>query len=721
MSRCGTDISKLCVACARCFDHLWGENHHVAIKYYPHNTIRLVKESARFGCRFCEYMTLVLRLHHHDFDQHDDIPLQMYIPGAKAWSSYRWIHLNWHPVCTWEAYKLTQVCHPFGEKEVPRALLAARNATDFGGRTDSTFCKKLAARWLTNCLTTHTHCRQSSYSAQRQSDRIRWTPTRLLQIERWDSGLVVRVIHPDRDMVGPLEAYITLSHCWGDKQPAMLLEGNLRSYENGLHVSRLPKTFRHAIEIDSLCIIQKEPSNADWTREAKRMHDVYAYGLLNLAASTAPDADTGLFTYRDPYISCKSILQLTLTHGNVVLIPEPDILAVAVTGGPLARRGWVLQEQLLARRVLHFGDQLFWECAEIWACETLPDGPTDALRLLGSPWYFSIRQRILGILRPQFHWVPSARQEALYNVWDEICTEYSRRNLTRQSDKLIAFMGIVKHFTLLLSPDDPNGYAAGLWKGDLIPGLLWYNENSKIPSWSWLSQDGEISYSSKERRHGYYLARLEGLSVDACINDATNSPGDSYVTIFGVLRSAILRCTTFLPAADNSYVVLFDGHIALSSGYLREGTNHARIILDITDAVELGTCYFLPLVVSEDTDRRRKILHGIILSRVSVAGAGVYRRTGYFETTAFARFFYRIDILSPSDSAADNPWEALERDMQADDETTREQSSLDCVNNCINETDQGKKFVSRTQFQKSLRSYQERIFQPLQEETITIL
>lgn len=77
------------------------------------------------------------------------------------------------------------------------------------------------------------------------------------------------------------------------------------------------------------------------------MYDVYAHGLLNIAASTAPDGDTGLFTDRDPYISCKSISQLTLTCGNVVLIPTPDILAGTVTGGPMAKRGWVLQDSYL--------------------------------------------------------------------------------------------------------------------------------------------------------------------------------------------------------------------------------------------------------------------------------------------------------------------------------------------------------------------------------------
>jgi hypothetical protein len=78
------------------------------------------------------------------------------------------------------------------------------------------------------------------------------------------------------------------------------------------------------------------------------------------------------------------------------------------------------------------------------------------------------------------------------------------------------------------------------------------------------------------------------------------------------------------------------------------------------------------LILFEDTDRRRKILQGIILSRNSATGASGYHRTGYFETTAFMRFFYGIRILSPSDLAAGNPWDALENDMKW---TARERSS----------------------------------------------
>lgn len=42
---------------------------------------------------------------------------------------------------------------------------------------------------------------------------------------------------------------------------------------------------------------------------------------------------------------------------------------------PLMKRAWVVQELLLAPRILHLtGTQLFWECYELNACEIYPRG-----------------------------------------------------------------------------------------------------------------------------------------------------------------------------------------------------------------------------------------------------------------------------------------------------------------------------------------------------------
>lgn len=46
---------------------------------------------------------------------------------------------------------------------------------------------------------------------------------------------------------------------------------------------------------------------------------------------------------------------------------------------PVNIRAWVVQERLLAPRVLHFGQtQVIWECRELSACELYPHGLPDA-------------------------------------------------------------------------------------------------------------------------------------------------------------------------------------------------------------------------------------------------------------------------------------------------------------------------------------------------------
>lgn len=135
------------------------------------------------------------------------------------------------------------------------------------------------------------------------------------------------------------------------------------------------------------------------------MHLVYSNAIFNIAASGAHNSEAGCFRGRDPGLGVPA--KLRLSRGSIVLIPTPDILAATITDGALAQRAWVLQEQLLARRVLYFGEQLFWECAENWACETLPDGTTDMLKLLGDPYYLSIKRRIQGlILSPNMNSTP---------------------------------------------------------------------------------------------------------------------------------------------------------------------------------------------------------------------------------------------------------------------------------------------------------------------------
>jgi hypothetical protein len=408
-----------------------------------------------------------------------------------------------------------------------------------------------------------------------------------------------------------------------------------------------------------------QDSDHDWERESKQMHRIYAKALLNIAASGAPNSNAGLFRYRNPDLSSRSVKKLKLPRGNVVLIPEPDILAATIIGGPLAKRGWVLQEQLLACRALYFGEQLFWECTENWACETLPEGPTGMLSLLGNPTCFAIQQSISGIISPkEFHYTPRFRQASLYAVWDSICMEYSRRLLTRHSDKEVALSGIAEYFKSLLSEE----YIAGLWKGDLIPGLLWFTETSGdlqtlkdiAPSWSWLSPNAGITYAYKDRRFGHYVASVSRVSMKATTDDAAGPrTKDISIVLFGVLRPFQWHSSDLNQRPQDSCDLLFDGDIAIPAIGRRSKTARGIIRLD---SEENGQLYMCPLVLFEDQDTRQTKLEGLLLTHDG--NSDVYHRVGYFEVTSFAQIFYRK--LSPTlRKVNSNPWDYFENNFGA--------------------------------------------------------
>lgn len=132
--------------------------------------------------------------------------------------------------------------------EIPTGLLAAQEDTAFGSRTDSPFCQSLAAQWMEDCLKNHPRCRERNGSHQLPQDS-QWVPTRLLQILHSGSERSVRLTVLNKNGGGALETYATLSHCWGDSQPRMLLGDNMKSFMGGILVSSLPQTFRDAIEV----------------------------------------------------------------------------------------------------------------------------------------------------------------------------------------------------------------------------------------------------------------------------------------------------------------------------------------------------------------------------------------------------------------------------------------------------------------------------------------
>jgi hypothetical protein len=180
-----------------------------------------------------------------------------------------------------------------------------------------------------------------------------------------------------------MSPYAAVSHCWGGVQNVkQLREANLHSMTHGIDLNELPWTFRHAITvtrriglqylwIDSLCIIQD--SLEDWTRESSKMGEVYKNCLVNISATAAPNGGTGCFFPRNPARArtCRVVIERA-AKGKMIaksrtfdLVPR-HMWNDSIYKEPLAERGWVVQEQFLAPRIIHFSRyQIFWECQQL--------------------------------------------------------------------------------------------------------------------------------------------------------------------------------------------------------------------------------------------------------------------------------------------------------------------------------------------------------------------
>jgi Heterokaryon incompatibility protein (HET) len=151
-------------------------------------------------------------------------------------------------------------------------------------------------------------------------------------------------------------------------------------------LQRLPKTFQDSIAlargldiphlwIDSLCIIQDD--NDDWSKESPKMGVIYEFALFTIAASAARDSTEGLFV---PRLSFGGVKMLYHAHenkggGSVVAYLRKNFQEELNTS-PLSSRAWVLQEDFLSRRTIHF-----LKTGIIWSCK---QGDSEGTRMFKS-------------------------------------------------------------------------------------------------------------------------------------------------------------------------------------------------------------------------------------------------------------------------------------------------------------------------------------------------
>ncbi|KAF2475524.1 HET-domain-containing protein [Lindgomyces ingoldianus] len=330
--------------------------------------------------------------------------------------------------------------------------------------------------------------------------------------------------------------YLALSYRWGKANTLCTTTNKLAKHLSAIPLSSMPQTMQDAVIvtrklghrylwIDALCILQD--SNEDWEYHASQMHIIFANAWLVVSADAAGSCSSGFLTPRNTLevASCEhpSLFLDSSARPKKVICPRIPHAQDAINQSVLSTRGWILQERLLARRIIHWTQyEVSWACNELEASERQPAGiissADDREPRVVADWrdlrhtvqLASPTRRHAGASfrcpKNSFyklaHLIPEVNVDA---CWYQLVEEYSRRILTRPEDKLPAISGLVRSFRKQLPYR--TRYVAGMWSHDLPQALLWRrdltsstqnfihsSEEYIAPSFSWASCPAPVKY-----------------------------------------------------------------------------------------------------------------------------------------------------------------------------------------------------------------------------------
>ncbi|KAM4063950.1 heterokaryon incompatibility protein [Hirsutella rhossiliensis] len=476
---------------------------------------------------------------------------------------------------------------------------------------------------------------------------IKQYPTRLMEIDKPTSNKI-RLVQ-DTTVLEPNLQYTTLSHCWGGTHALRLTTETKESLENGIPIPGLGKTFHDAIVvarkmgipliwIDSLCIAQD--SKRDWQNEAPKMADIYGGALLNIAATSSENTNAGFLPGTKGRSLQPFVVQLEGTEfpEGRYSVSDRQYRVKAFKNMPLMKRAWVVQEFLLAPRVLHFcGNEMFWECFELDACETYPSGLPQGL-----DQHWIARDIIWSVLRKSSRFTINTVNivntvdngnpiSLLWEMWREIIRVYTSCGLTYASDKLIAISAIAKLIQRAFNID----YCAGLWRHQLEYQLLWTSHNSsseprypplsyRAPTWSWASMDGSIVLSRFQEDDNRWKSAITIVDchIDMRTKDPTGEILGGFLRVSGFLATMRLTPEEEKPGQQND---IDQCKIFANGQWIQGGLPH-HIYFDEKATTDEILVHALPIVIDTREDQPGLIV--FLLLRSTGNARGQFYRTG---------------------------------------------------------------------------------------------
>ncbi|CAG9993935.1 unnamed protein product [Clonostachys byssicola] len=357
---------------------------------------------------------------------------------------------------------------------------------------------QLLNSWIHECNGKH-NCMIETQDGRASHGQM---PTRVIAVGKDENStikLVESALLPKdtKDTKDTKDKYVALSHRWGDlsrNDQFRTLDSNIGDFKESIPYDDLPKSFQDAIRvtraigvtylwIDSLCIIQG--NDQDWGKESCRMEDVFNSAYCVLAATSAASSLEGFLGDRQ----ARESVTVQTPKGPIYICRAIDDFDSHVQRGLLNSRGWVLQERALARRTLHFtSTQIYWECGETIHCETLAQLKNPQSQFLGDAdfpnsglqYYKDERIRLI---------------QHLYEL-------YSGLGLSYPTDRPKAILGLERRLARVFKSQARHGifsqffFRMLLWRGQERGKLtqIFRPEEGRVPSWSWMSCAGAITY-----------------------------------------------------------------------------------------------------------------------------------------------------------------------------------------------------------------------------------
>ncbi|KAF2231294.1 HET-domain-containing protein [Viridothelium virens] len=370
---------------------------------------------------------------------------------------------------------------------------------------------------------------------------------------------------------GRSDRYCTLSYCWGSSSgwfntTSDNLSKRTQFLPFTINGKPMPKTYHDAIVItrrlgiryvwiDALCIIQD--SAEDWQRESAKMREIYRNSYCTIAATGSTDVEEGILNFRPAQQLSTSEVVFGQSRPKITYfgrhlkptIPDKTRLIVDAT---FSNRGWIFQEMLLSPRTLHFTAHcLYFDCLSGTSSELdSVDNPRPSEDPDLSLKKVLIDQR-------------TCHSSTAYAFWWNIIYEFTRKDLTKEADRLPAISGIASRIHMNVA----DYYVAGLWQNELVEGLQWVvaTEYERVPerlprrpnifvapSWSWASVIGPIS-SAKMPLSKWktdwdaetWSSALEIVDVKVELVNADN--------IYGQVTSGLLRVRGRIKKVDVSH------------------------------------------------------------------------------------------------------------------------------------------------------------------------